>query len=105
TKAPDYYVMYTAHNYQFLAFSAAMEGRKAAALEAAEKSLTIVPDEMLLAMPGTDWYAGELYQALIRFGLWDRILGLPAPNEKLLGPSALHRYARTTALAATGRID
>jgi|SRR5215471_5863783 len=26
-KPPDYYVMYTAHNYQFLAFSAAMEGR------------------------------------------------------------------------------
>src|SRR4029077_8446314 len=61
TKAPDYYVMYTAHNYQFLAFSAAMEGRKAETLEAAEKSLTLVPDEMLSAMPGTDWYAGESY--------------------------------------------
>ncbi len=105
TKPPDYYVMYTAHNYQFLAFSAAMEGRKAETLEAAEKSLALVRDEMLLAMPGTDWYAGEFYQALIRFGLWDRILALPAPNEKLQGLSALHRYARTTALAATARID
>jgi tetratricopeptide (TPR) repeat protein len=105
TKAPDYYVMYTAHNYQFLAFSAAMEGRKAEALEAAEKSLALVPDEMLSAMPGTDWYAGELYQVLIRFGLWDRILGLPAPNEKLLGLSALYHYAKATAFAATARVD
>jgi hypothetical protein len=29
TKPLDYYAMYTAHNYEFLAFSAAMEGRKA----------------------------------------------------------------------------
>ena len=29
TSPPDYYAMYFAHNYSFLAFSAAMEGRKA----------------------------------------------------------------------------
>ncbi len=34
TKPPDYYVMYTAHNYQFLAFSTAMQGRKADTLDA-----------------------------------------------------------------------
>ncbi len=28
TKPLDYYIMYTSHNYQFLRFSAAMEGRK-----------------------------------------------------------------------------
>ena len=35
TKPPDYYVMYTAHNYQFLAFSTVMQGRKAETLDAA----------------------------------------------------------------------
>src|ERR1700720_648810 len=32
TAAPDYYPMYLAHNYSFLAFSAATEGRKAETL-------------------------------------------------------------------------
>lgn len=34
TRPLDYYAMYTGHNYQFLAFSTAMEGRKAETLEA-----------------------------------------------------------------------
>src|SRR4029077_10905653 len=57
TKAPDYYVMYTAHNYQFLAFSAAMEGRKEEAIEAARQSRAIISDDLLAAMPGIDWAA------------------------------------------------
>ena len=50
--------MYLAHNYQFLAYSAAMEGRKAEALEAAtSRCATRMPVEMLLMMPGADWSA------------------------------------------------
>jgi len=39
TSAPDYYLMYLAHNYSFLAYSAAMEGRKAETLAAVQDVL------------------------------------------------------------------
>ena len=74
TRPPDYYSMYAAHNYQFLAFSAAMEGRKAETLDAVRNSRRIVPDEVLLAMPGFDWFLAEEYAATVRFGLWDEML-------------------------------
>jgi tetratricopeptide (TPR) repeat protein len=101
----DYYAMYTAHNYQFLAWSAAMEGRQAESLEAIKQMRALIPDQMLQQAPGADWYAGETYAALIRFGQWDRILAEPAPDPKLPGLAASHAYARTAALAAKGRVD
>ena len=106
THPPDYYpVMYTAHNYQFLAYSAAMEGRKAETIAAADKSRQSVSDDMLLDMPGTDWYVAESYAARLRFGLWDEMLALPAPDRRLAGLTGGFLYGRAVALAATGRID
>ena len=105
TKPFDYYVMYTAHNYQFLAFSAAMEGRRAETIEAARQSRALVSDDMLLTMPGTDWYVAELYAALVRFGMWDEVLAEPAPNPKLTGLTGAYLYAAAAALAAKGRVD
>src|SRR5215831_5690975 len=105
TKPLDYYVMYTAHNYQFLAFSAAMEGRRAETMEAVHQSRALVPDDMLLMMPGTDWYTAELYAAMVRFGMWDEILAEPAPNPKLTGLTGAYLYAKAVALAAKSRVD
>ena len=104
TKPLDYYFMYTAHNYQFLAFSAAMEGRKSETIEAARKSRAIISDDMLAAMPGIDWYVGELYAAMTRFGLWDEILAEPAPKTNLIGLTGAFFYAKAVALAAKSRI-
>jgi tetratricopeptide (TPR) repeat protein len=105
THPPDYYpVMYTAHNYQFLAYAAAAEGRKAETISAVDHSRGIVSDEMLLEMPGTDWYVAESYAARVRFGLWQEMLALPAPDSKLIGLTAGYLYGRAVALAATGRI-
>jgi tetratricopeptide (TPR) repeat protein len=105
TKPLDYYVMYTAHNYQFLAFSAAMEGRRAETIEAARQSRAIISDDLLAAMPGIDWYVGELYTAMTRFALWDEILAEPAPNTNLIGLTSAYLYAKATALAAKRHID
>jgi tetratricopeptide (TPR) repeat protein len=105
TKPPDYYVMYTAHNYQFLAFSAAMEGRQAETIEAARQSRALVSDDMLLTMPGADWYVAELYAAMVRFGMWHEILAEPVPNPKLVGLTGAYLYATAAALAAKGRVD
>jgi tetratricopeptide (TPR) repeat protein len=105
TKPLDYYVMYTAHNYQFLAFSTAMQGRKAATIEAARKARALVSDDILLAMPGADWQMSDLYTGMVRFGMWDDILAEPAPNPKLAALTAGYSYARATALAAKGRVS
>ncbi len=105
TKPLDYYVMYTAHNYQFLAFSAAMEGRQAETIEATRQSRALVSDDMLLTMPGADWAVAEVYAAMVRFGMWDEILAEPVPNPKLVGLTGAYLYAKATALAAKGRID
>ena len=105
TQAPDYYpVMYTAHNYQFLAYSTAMQGRRAETLAAADNSRRTVSDEMLLAMPGADWYVAEIYAARIRFGLWDDMIAMPAPNPKLPGLTGAYLYGRALALVAKGRL-
>jgi tetratricopeptide (TPR) repeat protein len=103
TPAPDYYPMYLIHNYQFLAYSAAMEGRRAETVKALRDARAAVPDSMLLAMPGLDWSIGYLYDGMARFGLWDEIIAEPKPNPKLAGLTIAWLQARATALAAKGR--
>jgi tetratricopeptide (TPR) repeat protein len=106
TEPLDYYpVVYTAHNYQFLAYSAAMEGRQAETLAAVQNSRRVVSDEMLLAMPGMDWYLAETYAALVRFGLWDEMLSAPAPTSRLAALTGGYLYGRGVALATRGRLD
>jgi tetratricopeptide (TPR) repeat protein len=104
THPPDYYVMYTGHNYQFLAFSTAMEGRKAETLEAVRNSRRTISDEMLLAMPGFDWLLAEEYAAAVRFGLWDEMLAKPAPNPKLQALTGGYLYGKGVAHAAKGQL-
>lgn len=104
TPAPDYYPMYLIHNYQFLAYSAAMEGRRAETVKALRDARAAVPDAMLLAMPGLDWSIGYLYDGMARFGLWDEILAEPAPDPRLAGLNIGWLQARATALAAKGRV-
>ena len=103
TAPPDYYPMYLVHNYQFLAFAAAMEGRSAEAISAGRSARSAMPEAMLLSMPGLDWSIGYLYDAMIRFGHWDEMLREEAPGPKLAGLSISYHQARATALAATGR--
>jgi tetratricopeptide (TPR) repeat protein len=102
TAAPDYYPMYLIHNYQFLAYSAAMEGRSAETIAALRQARKAVPDSMLLAMPGMDWSIGYLYDAYVRFGMWEAMLREKAPDRRLTGLTIAFLEARAIALAATG---
>jgi tetratricopeptide (TPR) repeat protein len=104
TRAPDYYGMYIGHNYQFLAFSAAMEGRRAETLDALRNTRHVMPEEILLAMPGFDWATAQDYAATVRFGLWDEMLARPAPNPKLPAMTGAYLYAKGVALASRGRL-
>jgi tetratricopeptide (TPR) repeat protein len=105
TQPLDYYTMYTGHNYQFLAYSAAMEGRRKETLEAVRNSRRVIGDEMLLAMPGFDWYLAEEYAAMVRFGLWDEMLAKTAPNPKLQSLTGGYLYGKGVALASKGQLD
>jgi hypothetical protein len=103
--AYSYYGMYLAHNYQFLAYSAAMEGRSKASLDAAQNMIDISPREVLLSMPGTDWVLGERYFSELRFGRWDAVLAEKEPDAAFHAQLAAWHYARAVAYAATRHID
>jgi tetratricopeptide (TPR) repeat protein len=105
TAPPDYYPMYLIHNFQFLGSSAGMEGRGAESVEALRQARQYMPDAMLLAMQGFDWSAGFLYDAYVKFGMWDEMLAEPAPSENLTGATIHYLQARGTALAAKGRVE
>jgi tetratricopeptide (TPR) repeat protein len=105
TAAPDYYGMYLAHNYGFLAWSAAMEGRKGEALAAVQSVMQHVPLDMDLAMGDSGWNLSQQYAVLVRFGLWDELLALRAPQANAPGLKGGWLYGRGVALAARGQTD
>jgi tetratricopeptide (TPR) repeat protein len=105
TSAPDYYAMYLAHNHAFLAFAAAMEGRKAETLAAVQSGLAVFPIDMVLAMGDSGWNLTQQYAALLRFGLWDEMIALLPPDARAPGLTAGYLYGRGVALAARGRIE
>lgn len=105
TSPPDYYEMYLAHNYSFLAFSAAMEGRKAETLAAVQSLVQTVSVDTMLAMGDSGWSLTPQYAALLRFGLWDEMIALLAPDPRAQGLTAGYLYGRGVALAARGRIE
>jgi tetratricopeptide (TPR) repeat protein len=100
----DYYpTMYISHNYQFLAFSTAAEGREAETVDAVRRSRDSVSDALLREMPGADWYVAELYAADVRFGRWDALLLQEPPAQDLPGLAGGYLYATAIALAAKDR--
>ncbi len=103
--------MYTAgyypHNFDFLAFAAAMAGAEERSLDAADRVAALVPDEMLGAPEMTflqHWLTRQL-QMRVRFARWDEILESRAPDRDLVHARLMWRYARGRALAATGDLD
>jgi hypothetical protein len=91
----DYYpLIYTAHNYQFLAFSTAMEGRKAETLEAVRNARRVSADDQLRQMPAMQWQLSEEYAALLRFGLWADMLARPAPDPGMASLTGGYLYAQ-----------
>ncbi len=104
TVPPDYYAMYLAHNQAFLAYSAAMEGRKAETLSAVQDLAVSIPVPMLLAMMDSGWGLTEQYAALVRFGLWDELIAQQPPDARLPGLTVGYLYGRGVGLAARGRV-
>jgi hypothetical protein len=100
----DYYGIYTAHNYQFLAYSALMAGKSREALEAARQLRALMSEDLLRAAPGYDWYAAQSYAVQMRFQQWPALLAEAEPSAELPGLHAGYLHARASALAATGKL-
>lgn len=86
------------------AYRAAMEGRKADTLAAVQELTARLPLERVLAAGGTGWELTPPYAALVRFGLWDELIALTAPDPRAAGLTAGYLYGRGVALAARGRL-
>jgi tetratricopeptide (TPR) repeat protein len=81
-------------------------GQPGPALAAANELTETLPAETL--RPMADWFEGFVpmrQHVLVRFGLWETILGddLPEDKELFCTTYAMMRYARTVALANLGR--
>lgn len=100
-----FYTIYMAHNHHFLAFASMMEGRKAAAHQAARDMIAGVPAEFIQKQPAAiDPYLMVELDVLKRFGEWDELLRQPRPAETLPITTAYWHYARGVALAAKGDV-
>jgi tetratricopeptide (TPR) repeat protein len=105
TTPPGYYPMYIGHNYGFLAYSAAMEGRSQEALAASREAAKAIPPEMLVMMPGMDFFPSEPLLVMVRFGKWDELLAEPRPDPRFHAMTGLWLHANGMALAAKGHLD
>jgi tetratricopeptide (TPR) repeat protein len=93
-----------AHHYELLAYTAAMAGRKAETLEAVQHVVQALPLDTELATGASGWDLAQQYAALVRFGLWDEMIALGAPDPRARGLTAGYLYGRGVALAARGRM-
>lgn len=96
---------YYPHNYHFMAFAATMAGMSGTAAHAAREVSPKVPLEVARAVPFIQNAIVLPELTMVTFGRWESVLERPAPDPSLLLGTAMHEYARGTALAALGRLD
>ncbi|MGR3984555.1 MAG: hypothetical protein OD817_04770 [Gammaproteobacteria bacterium] len=106
----NFYSLYRCHNQHFKLYGAMFLGQCGPALEAAEEMAASLPEELLRqeVPPMADWLEGFVpmkMHVLIRFGMWEEILAQPLPADGALFSmtTAVIRYARAVAFAASGR--
>jgi tetratricopeptide (TPR) repeat protein len=100
-----YPAAYYAHNIHFLWQAASLEGRSAAAINAARKLVNVLPAERVREFPGVEQFLPTPLFALVQFRRWEEILSEPRPSDEFAYDRAMWHYARGLALAATGKPD
>jgi len=96
-----YAMMYYSHNLHFLAHAASMQGRWKEAITAAGQLVTNV-SPAVKQVPMLEWFLPFPTYVMVRFGRWDDITSLPAPDASLPIANAVWHYARGSAFAARG---
>ncbi|MGB0848669.1 MAG: hypothetical protein ACPGSM_18195 [Thiolinea sp.] len=102
----NFYAVYRAHNYHFKIYGAMFLGQPGVALTTAEALMHVISEDFLVSM--ADWFEGFIpmkQHVLIRFGRWQCILdqALPKNQDLYCVTTAMMRYARTVALANSGK--
>ncbi|MBD3663630.1 hypothetical protein [Sulfitobacter aestuariivivens] len=106
------YTGYRQHNYHFVIAGALYMGQFAPAMRAVQGIRATTPDALMQikSPPMADFF--ETYMSFephvyIRFGMWDEILTLTAPDDvdTYCFTNAMLEYARGLALSALGRVD
>lgn len=103
TRGGMYPLMYYNHNVHFESYAAAMAGQFARAKRTADKLTTNVTP-FIADMPMLEGFIPQHYYVLLRFAKWDAVLALPAPAASQPLTTAMWRYARGAAAAATGDV-
>lgn len=99
------YRIYMAHNDHFLSWSCMMLGRKEESLAAARHMIATIPADFAKdAAPFVDPMMSVEMMAMMRFGMWDDILGVPEPPAHHPISRAYRRFARASAFAAKKQI-
>lgn len=97
---------YYPHNVHFLAWAAIMQGNSSAAIEAARKVASKVPENR----EGNYWglyqtFLSIPFYTLVRFGQWEAILQEPRPEKGLIYLKGIWHYARGMAYTHSGKIE
>jgi tetratricopeptide (TPR) repeat protein len=100
-----FYLMYVAHNHQFLMASCWMTGQAEEALKEARATLEVIPVDMLRQMPGFDLVLGYPIWTMARFGRWNEALSEPAPPSDFAYAVGVWHAARALAHASLGNVD
>jgi tetratricopeptide (TPR) repeat protein len=96
---------YYPHNIHFLWSSASLLGASDIAIDAAKKTAEKVPVGEFLEMTFLQDFASTPMLAYTRFGKWNEILTIPAPNSKIKHLNLMRHYARGIAFIRKGNID
>ncbi len=96
---------YYPHNIHFLWSSASLLGSSELAIDAAQKTAEKVPAGEFIDMPFLQDFASTPLLAYTRFGKWNEILSIPAPNSKIKHLNLIRHYARGIAFVRKGNIN
>ncbi|MEP2936174.1 MAG: hypothetical protein ABJM06_12800 [Gilvibacter sp.] len=95
---------YYPHNIHFLWSAASMLGNSDVAIDAAKKTAEKVPVGEYVAMPFLQDFSATPMLAYVRFGKWNEILTIPAPNGEIKHLNLIRHYARGMAFVRKGNI-
>lgn len=93
---------YYPHNIHFLWSAASLLGDSDIAIDAAKKTAEKVPVGEFVTMPFLQDFAATPMLAYTRFGKWNEILTIPAPNPEIKHLNLIRHYARGIAFIRKG---
>ena len=100
-----FYLMYSAHNHQFLMWTCWAAGRYEESLRESRAMSDLIPLDMLRQMPGFDFTIVYPSWTYVRFGRWQDVLTEPAPPRDFAFALGAWHAARAIAQAQLHHLD